>query len=101
MKKRLHSGSVSGILSSVAITCTTVSIVCIFASGVANATPLILNGGFESGLTSWTRVDQLGSEGTFFPQSGTVSPVNGDLVPAPPGGAFAAMSDAFGPGSHV
>ena len=28
----------------------------------ANATSLILNGGFESGFTSWTRADQLGSE---------------------------------------
>jgi len=101
MKKRLHSGSVSGILSSVAITCTTVSIVCLFASGVANATPLILNGGFESGFTSWTRVNQLGSEGAFSLQTGTVSPINGDPVPAPPGGMFAAMTDALGPGSHV
>src|SRR5215467_6229434 len=101
MKTRLQSGSVSGILSSVAITCTTVSMVCLVASGVANATPLILNGGFESGFTSWTRVNQLGSEGAFFLQTGTLSPVNGDPVPAPPSGVFAAMTDALGPGSHV
>ena len=101
MKTRLQSGSVSGILSSVAITCTTVSMVCLVASGVANATPLILNGGFESGFTSWTRLNQLGSEGAFSLQTGTVSPVNGDPVPPPPGGMFAAMTDALGPGSHV
>ena len=62
---------------------------------------LITNGGFESGFSSWTRTDQLGSEGTFALQTGTTSPVNGDPVPAPPGGTTAAMTDAQGPGSHV
>jgi hypothetical protein len=78
-----------------------VSIVCLSLATAANATALILNGGFESGFTSWTRVDQLGSEGTFVLQSGTTSPVNGDPVPGPPQGLTAAMTDAFGPGSHV
>src|SRR5204862_4817842 len=59
------------------------------------------NGGFEAGFTSWTRADQLGSDGTFFSQSGTLSPVSGNTVPAPPGGTKAAMTDALGPGSHV
>src|SRR5437667_9709469 len=67
----------------------------------ADAIPVISNGGFEAGLTSWTKADQLGSEGTFFSQSGTVSPVNGDPVPAPPEDTKAAMTDAQGPGSHV
>jgi PEP-CTERM motif len=67
----------------------------------ASAAPLIVNGGFESGFASWTRVDQLGSEGTFALQSGTSSPVNGDVVPSPPGGVLAAMTDAQGPGTHV
>lgn len=62
---------------------------------------LIVNGGFESGFSGWTRVDQVGSEGTFILQTGTASPVNGFAVPAPPGGTTAAMTDAFGPGSHV
>jgi hypothetical protein len=63
---------------------------------------LINNGGFEvGGLSGWTRLDQLGSEGTFALQSGTTSPVNGIPVPAPPGGSFAAMTDAQGPGSHL
>ncbi|HET9216191.1 MAG TPA: PEP-CTERM sorting domain-containing protein [Terriglobia bacterium] len=77
-----------------------VSIVCLSAPA-ANAIPLILNGGFESGFTSWFRVNQLGSEGTFTLQTGTLSPVNGDSVPAPPGGLTAAMTDAGGPGAHV
>ena len=50
---------------------------------------------------NWTRADQLGSDGTFSLQAGTLSPVNGDPVPAPPGGTYAAMTDAQGPGSHV
>jgi len=34
-------------------------------------------------------------------QTGTLSPVNGFAVPAPPVGITAAMTDAGGPGSHV
>lgn len=65
------------------------------------AAPLLVNGGFEAGFGGWTRADQLGSDGTFLLQTGTLSPVNGDAVPAPPQGTVAAMTDAGGPGSHV
>jgi hypothetical protein len=71
------------------------------APSSAHAIPVISNGGFESGLTSWTKADQIGSDGTFFSQSGTSSPLNGDPVPAPPEGTRAAMTDAQAPGSHV
>ena len=67
----------------------------------AGAAPLIVNGGFESGLSGWTVADAIGSDGTFHLQSGATSPVNGDPVPPPPEGSFAAMTDAMGPGSHV
>jgi hypothetical protein len=67
----------------------------------ANAQVITTNGGFEAGFAGWTRVDQLGSDVTFFIQSGTTSPVNGTTVPAPPGGVQAAMSDAQGSGTHV
>jgi len=76
-------------------------LLCLSAVMPAQAASLIANGGFESGFASWTRVDQLGSEGTFQIQSGTTSPTNFDPTPAPPGGASAAMTDAEGPGSHV
>jgi len=46
-------------------------------------------------------MDQLGSDGTFFLQTGTASPVNGDPVPAPPGPTTAAMTDAQGSGTHL
>jgi hypothetical protein len=62
---------------------------------------LLTNGGFESGFTGWTRVDQFGGDGTFAAQTGTVSPVNGFPVPSPPQGTTAAMTDSLGPGSHV
>jgi hypothetical protein len=62
---------------------------------------LISNGGFESDLTGWTTADLPGSDGGFMSQSGIASPVNGDPVPAPPGGTKAAMTDAQGPGTHV
>ena len=62
---------------------------------------ILINGGFESGLAGWTKADQLGSEGSYFSQTGVVSPVNGFPVPAPPEGTFAAMTDAAGSGSHV
>ena len=42
-----------------------VSLVFVVAPAIGSATPLILNGGFESGFTSWVRANQLGSEGTF------------------------------------
>jgi glucose/arabinose dehydrogenase len=82
------------------ISATTAAFVCLTVGLPGHASPIV-NGGFESGLASWTRADQLGSEGTFFLQSGTSSPVNGDPTPAPPGGTAAAMTDAEGPGSHV
>jgi len=71
-----------------------------FAALPAHAVP-ILNGGFEDGFANWTRVDQPGSEGTFTLQSGTTSPATGMDVPAPPGGANAAMTDAEAGGSHA
>ena len=71
------------------------------ATSAVHALPIISNGGFESGLASWTRADQVGSDGTFSSQSGTVSPVSGNTVPAPPQGTTAAMTDALGPGSHI
>jgi len=69
--------------------------------GAHGTAAVITNGGFESGLASWTKADQLGSDGTFALQSGTTSPVNGFTVPAPPEGTEAAMTDAQGSGSHV
>jgi hypothetical protein len=75
------------------------ALACVLSAQASAA--VINNGGFESGFTGWTRVDQIGSDGTFLLQTGTTSPVNAVTVPAPPGGVTAAMTDAQGPGSHV
>lgn len=66
-----------------------------------HALPTLVNGGFESGFDGWSQADQFGSEGGFSLQTGTASPLDGDAVPAPPQGTSAAMTDGFGPGSHV
>jgi len=78
-----------------------IAVTTLLVSSAQSQIVLIGNGGFEAGLASWSRADQLGSNGTFALQSGTTSPVNGTTVPAPPGGTHAAMTDAQGPGSHV
>ncbi len=70
-----------------------------FAILPAQAVPIV-NGDFEAGMTNWTVVNQVGSDGGFLLQSGTTSPVSGTSVPAP-GGGNAAMTDAEGPGSHL
>lgn len=82
-------------------TCRWCAVMIAFALAIPGYSAVIVNGGFESGFSSWTRADMLGSEGTFFLQTGTASPVNASPVPAPPGGTTAAMTDAQGPGSHV
>jgi len=74
---------------------------CLACASPAMASPIIPNGGFETGFVNWTRVDQLGSAGTFHIQSGMLSPVNLDSVPSPPGGTYAAMTDGAGPGSYA
>jgi PEP-CTERM motif len=65
---------------------------------------LITNGDFEDGggsFTGWTTLDEPGGTGAWFIQTGTGSPLNGFVVPAPPGPTNAAMTDQGGPGSHV
>lgn len=79
-----------------------------FTYPAAAQTNLILNGSFESNgglgtntFTNWTVTDLAGGDGSWWVQTGTGSPVNGFTVPAPTNGAFAAMTDQGGPGTHV
>jgi hypothetical protein len=79
-----------------------------FTYPVAAQTNLILNGSFESNggvgtstFSNWTATDLAGGTGSWFVQTGTGSPLNNFSVPAPPNGAFAAMTDQGGPGTHV
>lgn len=79
--------------------CVSAALACALSAPVR--AQLITNGGFESGLAGWTTADQVGSDGSFFAQTGTTSPLNGFAVPAPPEGTRAAMTDAGAGGSHV
>src|SRR5438067_2026317 len=79
--------------------CASGALLCLLSATATAA--VIINGGFESGFSGWTRADQLGSDGTFALQTGATSPVNGTTVPAPSGPTTAAMSDALGPGTHL
>jgi hypothetical protein len=69
--------------------------------GPAAAQQLVTNGGFEAGFTGWTRANQVGSTGNFLDQTGTGSPLTGQVVQPPPQGLHAAMTDGAGPGAHV
>ena len=80
---------------------TVLSIVAAAIAQPVAAAPVLINSGFELGFAGWTRIDAVGSEGTFLLQTGTTSPVTGLPVPPPPGGSTAAMTDAEGPGAHV
>jgi hypothetical protein len=83
---------------------TAFSVLLIAASGNASAraASIILNGGFESGFTNWTTVDETGGTTAGWQiQTGTLSPINMVTVPAPPQGLHAAMTDSGGPGSHA
>lgn len=75
----------------------------------ASATELLINGGFElnggagtSVLTGWT-VNNWDSNagGSWYAQTGNLSPVNGFPVQPPPQGNFAAMTDGTGPSSQA
>jgi hypothetical protein len=70
-------------------------------AGTANA-GTVVNGGFETGtFFGWSTANQAFGSGAWFIQSGTTSPLNGFPVSAPPQGLYQAMTDQFGPGSHV
>ena len=56
---------------------------------------LITNGDFESGLSGWTTATQAGSQGGWYSQAGTLSPLTNYSVQPPPGPTHAAMSDGF------
>lgn len=65
---------------------------------------VLLNPGFEANpasLDSWSSFVQPGSFGSWFVQTGTVSPLNSFPVQPPPEGIHAAMNDEGGPATHI
>jgi hypothetical protein len=79
------------------------------SASAAGAGELVTNGSFESNggvntntFTGWTEADQANGSGSIFAQTGTTAPsLNPITVPAPPVGAFSAMSSQTAPGSHI
>lgn len=72
----------------------------------ASATELISNGDFETGtFAGWTVTDLAGGSGTWYIDTpGTSTPDSGSSTSAAggsPHGAFYAVSDQVGPGTHV
>jgi hypothetical protein len=70
----------------------------------ANAAPLLVNGGFETGTFSgWTIASQAGSfpGSNFFVLNGTALPQSGGSSVGPANGLFYAVSDQTGSGTHA
>ena len=58
------------------------------------------NGNFETGdLSGWTSVNT--GSGGWSAYTGTISPLSGRSIAAPPEGTNAATTDSTGPGSHI
>lgn len=74
-------------------------------TGVANAAELITNGGFEAGGGGWFVANQAGGNGSWFLDNpGSPTPISGrPTSPAGglPHGAFYAVTDSGGPGTHA
>jgi len=70
----------------------------VIVSGVAQAAPVVTNGGFESRMSGWSR-DSAGS-GRWKSYTGAPALCSGPFFP-PVAGTRAAATDALAPGSHI
>jgi hypothetical protein len=68
-------------------------------AGATGAT--VVNGSFETGTLAGWQVVNSSESGSWFAYTGTTPPIGEGPVPAPPVGAFAAISAQGGPGTHI
>ena len=63
--------------------------------------PVVTNGDFETGDLSGWGLYHAGNTWGWLPYSGTVSPMSGMTIEAPPQGIYAATSDQLGPSVQI
>jgi hypothetical protein len=86
----------------VAVTAGVVAAVSLLAAPVAAHGAIVANGDFETGsLSGWQVENETPGSGSWFPYTGTLSPLGFATVPAPPQGNFAAITDQDNPGRHL
>jgi hypothetical protein len=74
------------------------------AAGIACASQLIINGGFETGsLSGWTVTSEAGSYpgSGFFASNSTTTPQSSSPTVGPESGSYYAVSDSQGPGTLI
>jgi hypothetical protein len=74
------------------------------ATGIACASQLITNGGFETGsLSGWTVTGEAGSYAGsgFFASNSTTTPQSGSTTVGPESGSYYAVSDGVGPATEI
>jgi len=94
----------SKVMRRVAVASLSYSLLACGYASLADGGQLIANGGFETGtLSGWTVVNQSGSfpGSHFFVISGTTTPQSGLSTVGPASGAFYAVSDSQGSGTHA
>ena len=93
--------SLSTLIKFSTLTAGTLGLVTLSSFGNAAIAASLTNGGFESGLTGWTVVDQAGGWGSWYSTTGGSAPTTGlSILGASEGNKFA-VTDQFGAGSHV
>jgi hypothetical protein len=93
--------SLSTFIKRSTLTVGTVSLIGASSFGSVAIAASLTNGGFESGLTGWTVVDQAGGSGSWFSTAGGRAPKTGLPILGASEGSKFVVTDQFGPGSHV
>jgi hypothetical protein len=75
---------------------------CIVLAASAQATELLINGGFETGnFTGWNAQTEAGSDGTIIVSSADSAPDGGLATVGPASGRFYAVTGQGGPGAYA